>query len=90
MKIEVKYDGKYPNLCSGILVLIINGIVWQFKNHALCSGGEVSFSEDWEENVSSGPWSVTEWPKDFPEKYKEEALREINLQIPWGCCGGCI
>jgi len=88
MKIE--YDGGYPNLCRGTLVVIINGKRWKFSDYCLSSGGCIIFDKDWVEHVGHGPWSIYEWPKNFPKKYKEEVLQEINEQIPWGCCGGCV
>lgn len=86
----VSYDGEWPNLCSGTLVLRVNGELVTFSPYALCSGGSVSFDADWQEEVSQGLWSVREWPKDFPEKLKLEAIYVINDYIPHGCCGGCV
>lgn len=37
----VSYDGAYPNLCTGQLVLKINGQVREFSRHCLQSGGTV-------------------------------------------------
>lgn len=83
----VSYSGAYPNLCSGELVLKINGETVYFEN-ALSSGGAVWFDDDWLEHVESGAWSVS-----IPEKYlefKNEIEECINANIPWGCCGGCV
>lgn len=43
----VSYDGAYPNLCTGQLVLKINGQVREFSRHCLQSGGTVWFDNDW-------------------------------------------
>lgn len=83
----ISYTGKYPNLCRGICTIIVNNKQWEITD--LCSGGRVSFDEDWTEHVEEGPWSV-EWPEGFPEEYKIEALAVINSNIGYGCCGGCI
>ena len=52
----ISYDGKYPNLCSGKLVLQIDDII--ISDLSLSSGGSVSFDSDWKENVESGSWRV--------------------------------
>ncbi len=86
----VSYDGSYPNLCSGKLVLSVDEKEWVFPSYCLSSGGSVWFDKDWSEHVEDGPWSVGEWPEGFPEDAKEEALSVINEGISWGCCGGCV
>ena len=84
----VSYNGKFPNLCSGELVLEIDGKECRF-DHCLCSGGSVFFDSDWNDYVTSGPWSVTRLPEEY-EKYKDEIERLVNENVPWGCCGGCV
>ena len=87
-EIKIKYDGKYPNLCSGHLEVWINGKYYDFGTHCMHSGGGVFY--DYEEiEVTSGEWSVR-FPKDFPEEYKNELLEKINEEVEWGCCGGCV
>lgn len=70
----VSYSGEYPTLCSGVLVLNVNGKDMRFgyepldipaKDEDKCnyprfwtSGGSVTFDEDWNESVWSGEW---EW-----------------------------
>jgi len=90
MSIKVQYDGSYPNLCSGKLILTIDNKRWVFPDYCLSSGGSVSFDEDWQEDVTSGPWAISEWPEGFPEDLKEAAEDAVNAEIDWGCCGGCI
>ena len=90
MEIKIKYDGKYPNLCSGKLVVIINGKEWIFPDYCLMSGGSVTFDKNWSERVTQAPWSVVDWPENFPEDLKDVVLDEINEKITWGCCGGCV
>lgn len=82
----VSYNGRYPNLCSGTLVLNIDGTNVTFPKYCLCSGGHI-----WDEEVGCGPWTINEYK--FPEKYQHlesEILEIINDNIPWGCCGGCV
>lgn len=86
------YDGTYPNLCSGTLVISIDDVQFKFKQGALRSGGSVSFDENWSENVSSGPWTISEWPKGIPKdkKLRDAIIKLVNDNILWGCCGGCV
>lgn len=86
----VSYNGAYPNLCSGQLVLKLNGDEIIFPDDCLSSGGSVSFTEDWDEIVSQGNWSISRFPQGFPEELKKEAEKIVNDNIPMGCCGGCV
>lgn len=88
--IDIHYDGKYPNLCSGKLVITIDNVRWVFPDGCLQTGGCVSFSKDRDENITTGPWSITQWAEGFPEEKKQDVLDEINCCIPHGCCGGCV
>lgn len=84
----VSYDGKWPNLCSGTLILKINGKEIVFPKYCMCSGGSAGFTGDWEAVVTKGPWTV-----DVPDElldYKEKIEEAVNDNVPWGCCGGCI
>ena len=82
----ISYDGAFPNLCSGELVLEINGV--RRNDFELCSGGRVWFDDNWDDHVESGPWTVYV-PEDL-EGLKEEITKVVNDNIPWGCCGGCV
>jgi hypothetical protein len=88
--IIIKYDGDYPNLCSGKLIVIVDGKEWIFPDWCLSSGGSVWFSDDWEEHVEEGAWTITNWPKKFPDDLKDKVERRVNEEIPHGCCGGCV
>ena len=89
-KIEfISYDGGYPNLCRGNLILKINGELVEFNN-VLESGGQVGFDENWEEYVVSGDWIVNLSLYPEYEKYEEEITRLVNANVRKGCCGGCI
>jgi hypothetical protein len=87
MDIKVEYDGEYPNLCRGHLVVIVDGVRYDFGTWRLSSGGDIS--NDFTE-VNEGPWSIDDWPDNFPEEFRKAALEEINSSIRHGCCGGCI
>jgi hypothetical protein len=84
----VSYSGAYPNLCSGELVVKIEGRKWVIQR--LESGGSVTFDENWSENVAGGPWRISEWPRGFPEEYKEDVVDLVNKKVSHGCCGGCV
>jgi hypothetical protein len=84
----ISYNGAYPNLCSGELVLEIDGAVVPFPQYCMRSGGSVSFTDDWEEVVTEGKWTV-----EVPEQYKQyerEINRVVNANVDFGCCGGCV
>lgn len=87
----VSYDGRYPNLCAGVLTLKIDGEIVEFERHSLVSGGGVWFDNEWSEHVESGAWMVE--PEAIPQKYVhliKEIKEVINENIPFGCCGGCV
>lgn len=85
----VSYDGAYPNLCTGQLVLKINGQVREFSRHCLQSGGTVWFDNDWNAHIENGRWSIDPRPEDL-EPLRKEIEECINENIPHGCCGGCV
>lgn len=88
-KIEfVSYDGKYPNLCSGTLVLRIDGEITIFPEYCMSSGGCVWFDDNWAEHIDHGDWWV-----EVPMKYRhlQEAINKVvNNNVSPGCCGGCL
>ena len=83
----VSYDGAFPNLCSGTLVLKINGEKKEFPSGCLVSGGNTWFDENWVEHIEHGKWTVNV-PKDL-ERFKQAIEDCVNENIPHGCCGGC-
>lgn len=81
----VSYDGAYPSLCAGTLVLRIAGELVTFPKYCLMSGGCVPCEED---EVLTGEWLVA-----VPEKYSfcfDEIHKVVNENVPHGCCGGCL
>jgi hypothetical protein len=98
----ISYTGRYPNLCSGILTLEIDGEIatfgYGFKSKDKpkydkfwSSGGCVSFDEHWNANVDEGSWVID--VNELPEKYRKYAMEineVFNDNVPWGCCGGCL
>ena len=91
MEIEfVSYDGSYPNLCAGTLVMKVDGILWKFDRHSLSSGGSVSFDANWSEHVTSGEWGISNWPEGYPDEAKDRTVELVNENVCSGCCGGCV
>ena len=94
----VSYDGKYPNLCRGTLVLRIDGKEYSFRN-SLDSGGMVTHDGNFNNwNVYVDEWLFSP-ENDFSEEIKNLNLTEaekkwirilINENVEWGCCGGCV
>jgi hypothetical protein len=84
----VSYNGAWPNLCSGTLVLRIDGEDVTFPKYCMRTGGRVWFDKHYNGYVEHGKWSV-----DIPEKYanlKDEIEYCVNKNVRQGCCGGCL
>lgn len=92
----VSYSGEYPNLCSGTLLLRIDGDVFSFGK------GDYSFPRFWRsggscrcnrgyEEVIEGEWECDE--DDLPyfmRPYAGAIFAEFRDNVENGCCGGCI
>lgn len=89
MEIKINYDGGYPNLCSGNLIVTIDSIEWKFPTHCLSSGGSFSFDDNRNKEVTQGDWSINKFPDNFPDELKKLVEDKVNDEIPQGCCGGC-
>ena len=92
MDIKIKYDGEWPNLCRGHLIVCIDDVEWDFGGYSLKSGGEIQRDEEWNMWATEGPWDIWDWPEGFPkdEYLRLNVLEAVNTSIPFGCCGGCI
>ena len=87
----ISYDGRYPNLCSGILILEADGKRYEFAPHSLSSGGGTYFTNGYQDNyVEEGDWAISQFPVDFPPELEDEAVRVLNDNVSQGCCGGCL
>lgn len=84
----VSYDGAYPNLCRGTLVLEINGKPRIFDMGALYSTGGIWYDDECMWHTRQGKWQV-DVPPDLA-KYQREIEDCVNENVPHGCCGGCI
>lgn len=86
----VSYDGAYPNLCTGQLVLKINGQVREFSRHCLQSGGTVRFGLTMTGTHTLRTDAGLSTPPEDLEPLRKEIEECINENIPHGCCGGCV
>lgn len=98
----VSYTGEYPNLCSGILTLKIDGKILKFGHsykspeplfpQFWVSGGSCGFLNGYRDSyVNEGRWIID--PMHLPvqyQKYADEITEVINDNVPYGCCGGCL
>lgn len=84
----VSYNGKFPNLCRGTLIIRVNGEEVALKSY-LCSSGQCWFDKDLNGHVETGDWRLSQLPDNL-EPYREEILKVVNENVPYGCCGGCI
>lgn len=84
----ISYDGRYPNLCSGILVLRIDGVEHKLPRYCMVSNGSAYIDEQYNAHVLTGRWSVN-LPDDL-KRYQTEIEDCVNINVQHPCCGGCI
>lgn len=89
-EIEFKgYTGRWPNLCRGKLVLMVDGEN-MLVNCRLISGGSVHIGRKCKAKITQGPWDV-EFEDDFFTPQEQAYIKYlINANVRQGCCGGCI
>lgn len=89
----VSYNGEFPNLCSGLLVVKIDGKEVKFGgcNHKRFwrSGGSVKSDDNWNMWTEQGEWELGRIEDEFKD-VAEELIRVFNENVEHGCCGGCI
>jgi len=85
--IKVTYDGKYPNACSGALIINKDGVEIYNEIHRCHSTGSVWFDKEWSEHVECGElvWEDADKFDEDVQDAVEEVLSSISV-----CCGGCI
>lgn len=100
----IDYDGKYPNLCTGVLTLKINGVIHKFNSYNKhlegnpylekfwVTGGNCGFTNGYMDSyVNRGEWEVNVGHlPDFLKPYADELIELFNDNVPYGCCGGCL
>lgn len=99
----VSYTGRYPNLCSGLLTLEINGKKYTFGHDYntntegeydkfWTSGGSCGFRNNYQNSyINGGEWNIN--VDDLPDEIKKYAFEidgVFNSNVPNGCCGGCL
>lgn len=101
----VSYTGAYPNFCSGVLTLRIDGEEVRFGHDYIfesretdgnydafwVTGGTCGFYANGEDYINHDEWQLIE--SNLPEKYEpysEELINVFNDNVRWGCCGGCL
>lgn len=97
----VSYNGEFPNLCSGLLVVKIDGKEVKFGGTACTdeykynykkfwrSGGSVKSDDNWNMWTEQGEWELGRIEDEFKD-VAEELIRVFNENVEHGCCGGCI
>ena len=95
----ISYTGAWPNLCSGVLTLEIDGEEITF-GYGFGSKEKPKYYPFWSSGGGINPnyegtWKG-EWKIDVDDiheqfrKYAAEIDMVFNDNVPWGCCGGCI
>lgn len=105
MKIQfVHYDGAYPNLCNGVLILRIDEEIYSFGGYGYADDPDKQFPSFWEtggsceidyetqtEYVTVGDWLVDEDAlPEFLKPYAQQLIEIFKENVIQGCCGGCI
>lgn len=85
--IEVSYDGSYPTLCFGTLIIKQDGKEIYNEKYCCNSKGSVYFDSNWNEVVEGGP---IVWDENDAAQFSEEIQEAVRDVLPYGCCGGCI
>ena len=95
----ISYTGAYPNLCSGVLTLNIDGVDKTFGDDDDCdynkfwvTGGRAYFSGGWSKShIETDEWIIIrdELPLEL-KPYAEEIAEIFNDNVTYGCCGGCL
>lgn len=98
----ISYDGKYPCLCMGTLILEIDGISCKFGygqfDKKLNAYPENCYPTFWQSGGTchmNEPCEYDEWRIDIdmlPEKFRKYAFeidQVFNNNVDYGCCGGC-
>lgn len=91
----VSYDGKYPNYCSGNLIIKVNGVEYSIRR-LIFPNRPAQFDEDYNLIGDNSLHWGTEFeffrcdkPIVFTEEEQEYIYRLVNDCIPCRHCGGC-
>lgn len=83
----ISYDGEYPHLCCGTVVLCIDGKRVLLEDNLIPTGSACSEDDD-DGCYEPGPW-IVKVPKEYAQ-YTKEIHDVVNANIEWGHCGGCM
>ena len=95
----ISYNGEWPNLCSGKLILRIDGRERVFdpfdqntEQRFWSSGGRTWFDENYSKaHIDKDSWIIDrDFLPDDLKQYAEEIEYIFNENVEYGCCGGCI
>lgn len=100
----VSYNGSFPCLCIGDLVVKITGMVdiggatvtlldaeVDLGEVELISGGCYGFDDDGMDYIHKAPWiAIKHLPAWIDAEAQKDLLRQINEHVEFGCCGGCL
>lgn len=82
----LEYTGEYPNLCSGMLVILFKGEEYHIRGWK--SGGSISY-DDW--TCYYGDWSIDRKKlSSVLQPFHSDIEKLMNENVEKGCCGGCI
>lgn len=104
MKVEAKWSGSYPNLCSGEWMLFIDGkdmsnkIPEDYRNEPMYTNGVYlswSLRNNYEDGLKCEDWikENKEWLDEITiDKNEQEDIYYAFQLNDWryGSCGGCI
>ena len=79
--IAIEYDGKWPSLCMGQLIVILNGERLIFPGCCIRPDDDAPVGQRWE---------ITKWPTGFPPIYQLYVTQALNEFLPPERCGGCL
>ena len=87
----ISYSGDYPNLCSGEIAFRIDDAEFNVK-YCMISGGKCYIDFDGSEIVEHGKWKLDRDRFKSFMNFEEisELERQVNIEVPHGCCGGCL
>nr|DAK19891.1 MAG TPA: hypothetical protein [Caudoviricetes sp.] len=90
----VSYDGKFPNLCNGVLTIKVDGVLYSLKNCLMVNG--FSHFDPYADDYRTYPWTLDTYNFKLAAseiKFTKEEVNYLeklcNEHIPHGHCGGC-
>ena len=91
-KVEIKWSGEYPNLCSGEWSLRYKGrdMTYIIPNDFKKTSMNTRYTDSIEEWYNEYPEN-SNWVRAFPKDVQLELYRQIKKQdFIKGTCGGCL